>query len=70
MVKQCKNWSVEEKRVTVLAVLDGHQSVAEVAHQRGVNENQVYRWKDQFLDGSRQGLNAIPFNRFVKKKNF
>ncbi|MBK8508363.1 MAG: transposase [Candidatus Competibacteraceae bacterium] len=33
------------------------QGVAEVARQRGVNENQVCRWKKRFLDGNRQRLN-------------
>lgn len=56
MGKQRKSWSVEEKLATVLAVLNGHQSVAEVARQGSVNENQVYRWKEQFLEGGRQGL--------------
>jgi transposase-like protein len=42
MGKQRQSWSVEEKLATVLAVLSEHQSVAEVARQRGVNENQVH----------------------------
>ena len=58
MGKQRQSWSVEEKLATVLAVLNGRQSVAEVARQRGVNENQVYRWKEHFLDAAHQGLNA------------
>ena len=58
MGKQRRSWSVEAKLATVLAVLSERQSVAEVVRQRGVNENQVYRWKEQFLDGGRQGLNG------------
>ena len=42
----------------VLAVLSGRQSVAEISRQRGVNENQIYRWKEQFLEAGRQGLNG------------
>ncbi len=41
MGKRRKSWSVEEKLATVLAVLSERQSVAEVARQRGVNENQI-----------------------------
>lgn len=59
MGKQRRSWSVEEKLATVLAVLSERQSVAEVARQRGVNENQVYRWKEQFLTGGCQGLNGV-----------
>ena len=58
MSKQRQSWSVEEKLATVLAVLSERQSVAEVARQRGVNENQVYRWKARFLEGGCQGLNG------------
>lgn len=58
MGKQRRSWSVEEKLATVLAVLSERQSVTEVARQRGVNENQVYRWKEQFLTGGCQGLNG------------
>ncbi len=58
MGKQRKSWSVEEKLAIMLAVLSERQSVAEIARQHGVNENQVYRWKEQFLAAGRQGLNG------------
>ena len=58
MGKQRQSWSVEEKLVIVLAVLSAQQSVAEISRQRGVNENQIYRWKEPFLAAGRQGLNG------------
>ena len=58
MGKQRQSWSVEEKLAIVLAVLSEPQSVAEVRRQRGVNENQIYRWKERFLEAGRQGLNG------------
>jgi len=58
MGKQRQSWSVEEKLAIVLAVLGERQSVAEVGRQRGVNENQIYRWKERFLEAGRQGLNG------------
>ena len=58
MGKQRQSWSVEEKLGIVLAILSERQSVAEGARQRGVNENQIYRWKEQFLEGGRQRLNG------------
>ncbi|HOB63402.1 MAG TPA: transposase [Candidatus Competibacteraceae bacterium] len=58
MGKQRRTWSVEEKLGIVLAVLSGRQSVAEISRQQGVNENQIYRWKEQFLEAGRQGLNG------------
>ncbi len=60
MGKQRQRWTVEEKLGIVLAVLSERPSVAEVARQRGVNENQIYRWKEQFLAAGRQGLRAYP----------
>ena len=59
MGKQRRSWSVEEKVGVVLAVLSERQSVAEVARQRGVNENQIYRWKERFLAAGRHGLNGV-----------
>lgn len=51
MGQQRRSWSVEEKRAIVLAVLSEGRSVEEVARQQGVNENQVYRSKEPFLEG-------------------
>lgn len=55
MGQQRKSWSVEQKLSIVLSALKGDQSVAELSRQHGVNENQIYRWKDQFLESGRQG---------------
>lgn len=58
MGKQRKSWSAEQKLSMVLAALGERQSVAEIARQNGVNENQLYRWKEQFLEGGRHTLNG------------
>jgi len=58
MGKQRKTWSVEEKLSIVLSALGREQSVAEIAREHGVNENQIYRWKEQFLASGRAGLNG------------
>lgn len=58
MGKQRKSWSVEQKLTIVLAALSERQGVAEIAREHGVNENQIYRWKEQFLASGRQGLNG------------
>ena len=39
-------------------MLSERQSVAAVGRQHGVNENQIYRWKEQFLAAGRQRLNG------------
>ena len=58
MSKQRQSWSVEEKLAIVLAVLSERQSVTEIARQHGVNENQIDRWKEPFLESGRRGLNG------------
>ena len=58
MGKQRKSWSVEQKLTIVLSALRDRHSVAELSRQHGVNENQIYRWKDQFLASGRQGLSG------------
>lgn len=56
MGKQRRPWSAEQKLTIVLAALSPEQSVAELARHHGVNENQIYRWKDQFLEGGKKSL--------------
>ena len=58
MGKQRKSWSVEQKLTIVLSALSERQSIAELSRRHGVNENQIYRWKDQFLAGGRHGLSG------------
>ena len=58
MGKQRKSWSDDQKLAIVLAALSGRQSISEIAREHGVNENQIYRWKDQFLESGRQGLSG------------
>lgn len=58
MGKQRKSWTVEQKLAVVLATLREESSIAELSRQHGVNDNQIYRWKGQFLDGGRQALNG------------
>lgn len=58
MGKQRKSWSMEQKLTIVLSALSDRQSVAAISRQHGVNENQIYRWKDQFLASGRQGLSG------------
>ena len=58
MGKQRKSWSVEQKLTIVLSALSGEQSVSALSRHYGVNENQIYRWKEQFLTGGRAGLSG------------
>ena len=44
---------MEQKRTIVLAALSGQQRIAELSREHGVNENQIYRWREQFLEAGR-----------------
>ena len=58
MGKQRKTWTVEQRLTIILAALREEQSVAQLARQHGVSEQQIYRWKAQFLDGGCQALSG------------
>ena len=48
--------SVELKLKIVLSVLSGESSQAEAARRHGISETSIGKWKQQFLDGGREGL--------------
>jgi transposase len=56
MGKQRKMWAVEQKLRLILAALREEDSVAALARQQGISEQQLYRWKAQFLEGGSQAL--------------
>ena len=47
---------VEVKLKIVLSVLSVKSTQAEAARRHGVSETSIGKWKDQFLQGGRQGL--------------
>ncbi len=50
--------SVEMKVQIVLSVLQGEQSMAEAARRSGVSETSIGKWKQQFLEAGKAGLEA------------
>ena len=50
--------SVEDKARIVLAVLRGEVTIAEAARREGASAVSVSKWRDQFLAGGRQALEA------------
>jgi len=48
--------SVETKLKIVLSVLSGESSQAEAARRHGISETSIGKWKEQFLEGGRHGL--------------
>lgn len=47
---------VDVKLKIVLSVLSGESTQAEAARRHGVSETSIGKWKDQFLQGGRSGL--------------
>ncbi len=56
MGKQRQTWTIEQTLTLILAALRDEHSVAGLARQYGVSEQQIYRWNAQFLEGGRQAL--------------
>ena len=61
-----RTYSAEYKLVTVIEVLRGEKSVAQICRERGIKDSLLYKWKQQFEEraGSifadqRQSGNAI-----------
>lgn len=47
---------VDVKLKIVLSVLQGESTQAEAARRHGVSETSIGKWRDQFLQAGRQGL--------------
>jgi transposase len=47
---------VDVKLKIVLSVLSGESGQAEAARRHGISETSIGKWKQQFLDGGREGL--------------
>src|SRR3712207_2787752 len=50
--------SAETKMRIVLSVLRGESSIAEAARRNGVSETSIGKWKEQFLEAGKEGLEA------------
>lgn len=48
--------SVDVKLKIVLSVLSGESTQAEAARRHGISETSIGKWKQQFLDSGRGGL--------------
>ena len=51
-----KLWSNEEKVASILEIVRGNESAAEICTGHGVSATQAYRWLDRFLEGGRSAL--------------
>jgi transposase len=67
MGQQRKTWTTAQKLTLVLAALRDEDSVAALARQPRVSEQQLYRWKAPVLDGGRQALGGVQAPRMDQR---
>ena len=53
-----KNYSAKEKIRIVLQGLRGEDSIAELCHKEGINQNLYYRWSKDFLEAGKRRLSG------------
>ena len=53
-----KNYSAKEKIRIVLQGLRGEDSIAELCHKEGINQNLYYRWSKEFLEAGKRRLSG------------
>ncbi len=51
-----KPWSNEEKVASILEIVRGNESAAEICTRHGVSAKQACRWLGRFLEGGRSAL--------------
>lgn len=49
-------FSTDQKVAIVLSGLSGKREVAQLCVEHGISQALYYRWRDQFLEGGRHGL--------------
>ena len=48
----------EERMQLVLRLLSKEEPAAQIARRAGISEQTLYRWRDDFINGGKQALNA------------
>lgn len=55
--------SVEQRVEVVLSLLRREEPAVQLARRLGVSEQTLYRWRDQFLEGGKAGLDRVAGRR-------
>lgn len=51
-----KKYSADEKLAVVMTMLKGEKSVSQICKEYGVSDAMAYRWRDEALEGMKDGL--------------
>ncbi len=49
-----RKWQADEKLAIVLEGLKSEANVQEICRRHNINQNQYYKWRDQFLQGAKE----------------
>ena len=55
---QKSNLSTEQRVQLVVRLLSKEEPAAQIARRAGIAEQTLYRWRDEFINGGKQALNA------------
>ena len=50
--------SIEQRVQLVVQLLSKEEPAAQIARRAGISEQTLYRWRDDFINGGKQSLNA------------
>lgn len=59
---------VEKRTEAVLSLLRREEPARQIARRYGVSEQSLYRWRDDFLQAGKQGLNGKTGDSLLQKE--
>ena len=63
-------WSSEEKYSIIMESFNNPDiTIAEICRNHGIAVSMFYKWKDQFLEGERKGLEGKDPDKALMKEN-
>ena len=60
--------SIERRVEAVLSLLRREEPARQIARRYGVSEQSLYRWRDEFLQAGKQGLNGKSGDSALQKE--
>ncbi|WMT50657.1 MAG: transposase [Ferroplasma sp.] len=59
----------EEKFNIIIESLNSNETIAEICREHGIPVSMFYKWKEQFLEGGRKGLEGKDPDKSLMKEN-
>ena len=61
-------YTPEYKAKIVIEILEGEQTVSEIASREGINVNQLKNWKKEFLENASRAFNGSKSEKEAKEQ--